>query len=74
MITSTMLSVTNTFAAIRKLGLTVSRTDGEWRINFPKHGEDAAYYTDDNADALATAETMAACHDSAVCLNCLSHR
>lgn len=59
MITASMMSVTNTFKQIRDLGLTVSRTEGEWRI-CPKRGREAeAYYTNDNADAIATANRMA---------------
>lgn len=51
--------------AIEAFGLTASKTDGEWRINFPKakgasHDQEAtAYYTEDNDDALATAKVMA---------------
>lgn len=59
-ITPTMLSVTNTFAAIRALGMSVHRTDGEWLVNFSYGREATAYYTDDNQDAVDTARRMIA--------------
>lgn len=53
-----MTSYTQAAKAIRALGLTVSRSEGEIRVAF-KGNESAAYYCDDPADALATAEHMA---------------
>lgn len=59
------MNVTQTRNAIRALGLSVVRSDGEWRINFPpmpgaSHDREAtAYYTTDNDDALGTAKDMA---------------
>jgi hypothetical protein len=58
-----------TRAVIRALGLSAVRIDGEWRINYlaqpgASHDREAtAYYTGDNADALATAKAMAAAKD-----------
>lgn len=60
------MNVKQTQAAIRALGLSAVRIDGEWRINFPalpgaSHDREAtAYYTEDNDDALGTARYMAA--------------
>ena len=55
------MAITYTQAAkqIRALGFRVSRLDGEIRVGFPGN-ESAAYYTMDPADALATAQHMAA--------------
>jgi hypothetical protein len=54
-------SVARTMRAIRSLGLSVSRVDGEWRVALPgKDQEASAYYTSDNADAFHTAHHMAA--------------
>ena len=46
------------FAAIRGLGLTVGKRDGEYRVNFPRGQEATAYYTNDRSDAVATALAM----------------
>jgi hypothetical protein len=54
------LGFKNTRRAIRALGLTASRRNGEWRVNLPGGSEATAYYTNDNDDALATAKAMAA--------------
>lgn len=54
------LNVENTRRAIRALGLTASRGDGEWRINLTDGTEATPYYTHDNEDALATAKVIAA--------------
>jgi len=50
------LTVRDTLAAIRSLGCTARRTDGEWRVRMPDGG---TYFTDDAADAIATARYMA---------------
>ena len=47
-----------TFAAIRKLGLTVRKVAGEIRVAWPRD-EASAYYTNDLQDALGTARAMA---------------
>ena len=57
-ITSTMLTHTAAFKAIRDLGMTVHCCDGEWRVNFPNGKEATAYYTDDAQDAVDTARAM----------------
>lgn len=58
MITESVMSVTKTFAAIRALGLTVSRRNGEWKINYVGSKETTAYYCTDNQDAIDTATKM----------------
>lgn len=42
---------------IRQLGLVPRREGGEWCIHLPGHPE-ADYFTDDNEDAVATAQAM----------------
>lgn len=54
------MNVKQTRAAIRALGLSATRTDGEWRVAFSFDNEATAYYTTDNDDALRTAAAMAA--------------
>lgn len=53
------MNVKQTQAAIRALGLKVTRVDGEWRVNLPANREATAHYTTDNDDALGTAQAMA---------------
>lgn len=43
---------------IREAGATVSRKDGEYRVNIPGGTEATAYYTDDPRDAVGTARAM----------------
>lgn len=54
----------DTFIAVRKrvreMGLTVTKRDGEFRVNYPNGGEATAYYTNDAADAVGTADAMRA--------------
>lgn len=52
------VTVKQTQARVRDLGLSAKREDGEWRINFPGGHEGTAYYTEDNDDAYATSEAM----------------
>ena len=52
------MNVKQTLDAIRATGATVSRKDGEWRVNAPKGTEATAYYTEDAEDALLTAQAM----------------
>ncbi|GAA5544236.1 MULTISPECIES: hypothetical protein [Hyphomicrobiales] len=51
------------FSAVRALGLTISKQDGEYRISRPnltrERAEAIAYYTNDRFDAWGTAEEMA---------------
>ncbi len=51
------------FSAVRALGLTISKRDGEYRISRPnlsrERAEAIAYYTDDRDDAWGTAEEIA---------------
>jgi len=45
---------------LRSLGLTIRKTDGEFRVAFRGNGhEDSAYYTDDLQDAYDTGRQMA---------------
>ena len=53
------MNTKRTKKAIQALGMTARRRDGEWRINYRNGREETAYYTNDNADALQTAQTMA---------------
>lgn len=46
-------------AQCRALGMSVRERDGEIRINYSGAPESEAYYTNDRADALATAQNMA---------------
>lgn len=48
-------------AAVRAMGLTYGKRDGEYRIAHPSKGKynGGAYYTTDRDDALATARHMA---------------
>lgn len=43
---------------IRGLGLTVTKRDGEFRVNYPNGKEETAYYTTDAEDAINTARAM----------------
>lgn len=56
-------TVASILAAIRALGLKVTRTDGEYRVAYrglsEKKEESSAYYTTDGSDALGTARYMA---------------
>lgn len=45
-------------ALIRSTGATVSRRDGEWRVNVPNGAETPAYYYTDAEDAVDTAFAM----------------
>jgi hypothetical protein len=57
------MTVQETKQAIRALGLSVSRIDGEWRINIPNGTEGTSYYTENNDDALCTAQAMKRIYD-----------
>lgn len=46
------------FNTIREFGCTVRKNDGEYRVCPKESGEGAAYYTDDLADAVTTAQAM----------------
>jgi hypothetical protein len=54
------MTVVETMKAIRALGLTVRRSDGEWNINYRGGRPATAYFTTDNDDALAIARAMIA--------------
>lgn len=53
-------NVKQTLAAIRALGMSARYADGEYRVNFRGGAEATASYTNDAADAIATAEAMQA--------------
>ena len=44
---------------LRKVGMVLSKKDGEYRVNFPNGKEETAYYTPDIEDAVATGEELA---------------
>jgi hypothetical protein len=49
------------FAELKKLGLTVRKSDGEFRVAYPGlNSEASAYYTEDLLDLLNTGRAMAA--------------
>jgi len=58
-----LVSIAETFAAIREAGCTVSRENGEWKVNLPDGGEASAYFTESHSDAVETARAMAARHN-----------
>lgn len=60
------MNVKQTQAAIRALGFSAARTDGEWRINVRGREEALAYYTTDNEDALGTAKAWATRREAAM--------
>jgi hypothetical protein len=48
------------FAELKKLGLTVRKSDGEFRVAYPgPNSEASAYYTEDLLDLLNTGLAMA---------------
>ncbi len=52
-------TVKSALAAIRAMGATAGRTSyAEFRVNIPSGTEATAYYTQDGADAVATARDM----------------
>lgn len=54
------MTLTEAKAAIKALGMTLRRENGEYRVAFRgKDSEASAYYTTDLADAVATARMMA---------------
>jgi hypothetical protein len=57
------MTVQETRKAIELLGLYVDRFDGEWRINIPGGTEGTAYYTENNDDALCSAQAMKRIYD-----------
>lgn len=52
------LTLANVKAALAKIHMTISKRDGEYRVNFRGRGEPTAYYTTDLRDALDTARSM----------------
>jgi hypothetical protein len=44
---------------VHGLGLRLTKTDGELRVNFAADREESAYYTDNVEDAIGTARIMA---------------
>lgn len=53
------MTVKQTIAACRKVGMTCRYVDGEYRVNYPNGAESTAYYTSDPSDAIGTAHVMA---------------
>ena len=55
------MTLTEAKAAIKALGMTIRRENGEYRVAFKgKDSETSAYYTTDISDAVSTARMMAA--------------
>ena len=54
----------------RSIGLTLTKHDGEYRVNFQGGKEATAYYTNDIHDALYTAVAMSRSQDAPCTLNC----
>jgi hypothetical protein len=46
------------YTVVRQLGMKITKTDGEYRVNFRYGKEATAYYTNDRDDALNTANAM----------------
>ena len=55
-----MTTLAQAKAALRPLGVVLSKKDGEYKVNFRGGREGTAYYTDDINDAVATGRHMAA--------------
>jgi hypothetical protein len=53
------------FDEVRKLGLTIRKYDGEYRVNLKGGDEGTANYTSDRQDAYQTALAMAKCNQHA---------
>lgn len=54
------MTLSNATTICRDLGITLRKTDGEYRINYRGSSDEAtAYYTDDIMDAVETAAAMA---------------
>jgi hypothetical protein len=53
------MTVKQTIASCRALGMTCRYSDGEYRVNYPGGAESTAYYTSDSSDAIGTARQMA---------------
>ena len=49
------------FEMLPVITVTIRKRDGEYRVPGPAHTEAQAYYTDDKADAIATACSMHGC-------------
>lgn len=54
------LRFTETRVALKVIGVTLTRKDGEFRVNLKGAAEATAYYTTDLDDALGTGQHMAA--------------
>jgi hypothetical protein len=53
------MTLTEAKAALRPLGLSLRKRDGEYRVNFTGGAEATAYYTNDIFDAVETGRQMA---------------
>ena len=59
-VVSPKLTAKEAMAQIRAIGASVTRKDGEYKVNIPGGTEATAYYTDDPRDAVGTAKAMMA--------------
>jgi hypothetical protein len=53
-----MMTIREAKQILKPLGMTLSKRDGEYRVNFRSGGEGPAYYTDCLIDAVETAQAM----------------
>lgn len=58
------MTYTEAQAELHRLGITLRKRDGEYRINYIDGHERTAYYTDDLGDAIGTARLMYDCKHS----------
>jgi hypothetical protein len=54
------LTLAEARAELRAIGVTLKKSDGEYRVNFEGGPEKTAYYTDDINDAVKTGKAMVA--------------
>lgn len=52
------ITFTQAKVALAKIGMTLTKKDGEFRVNFKGGHEETAYYTSDVVDALNTGRVM----------------
>jgi hypothetical protein len=55
----TKLTIANVRKELRVLGIVLTRTDCEFRVNYARGSEATAYYTNDLDDAFGTGKLMA---------------
>lgn len=58
--TTKRLTLATVRTELRAIGVVITTTDSEYRVNYRNGREATAYYTNDLADALATGKAMIA--------------